>query len=58
MFCLIHERGYPDKNNQKSYTSQKIMKNHHGGLPCGWRREASKEHNCAHLSPIGCPYPV
>lgn len=28
MFCLIHERGYPDKNNQKSYTSQKIMKNH------------------------------
>ena len=43
MFCLIHERGYPDKNNLKSYIPQKIMKNHHGGLPCGWRREASKE---------------
>ena len=27
MFCLIHERGYPDKNNQKSYIPQKIMKN-------------------------------
>ena len=28
MFCLIHEQGYPDKNNQKSYIPQKSRGNY------------------------------